>query len=94
MICRLDLAHDLGDVSIRVDDERRALHAHVLLPYMLFSTHVPYFSATSCSSSESKVNGSPCYRACRPSGNPTVDSTVVIVLSAISVILVVLWTAR
>ena len=32
-----------------------------VLPYMLFSTHVPYCSATSCSSSERSVNGRPYF---------------------------------
>ena len=57
----LHRAHDLRDVPVGVDDERRALHAHVLLAGKLFSTQVPYLSATSCASSERSVNGSPYF---------------------------------
>src|SRR6516165_1807367 len=32
-----------------------------LRPYMLFSTHTPYFSHTSAPASEARMNGSPCF---------------------------------
>ena len=36
-----DLREHLGDLALGIDDEGRALHAHVRLAVMLFSTQVP-----------------------------------------------------